>query len=97
MIYIRLHKGKDDIILAACDEEVLGQTFRGDGMRITVSDSFYNGELVSEDTLIERMKSVTIMNLVGKRTIGLAIEKGYVMEDDVIDIGDVKHVQVVKL
>lgn len=97
MIYIRLHKGKDDIILAACDEEVLGQTFRGDGMRITVSDSFYNGELVSEDTFIERMKSVTIMNLVGKRTIGLAIEKGYVMEDDVIDIGDVKHVQVVKL
>ena len=97
MICIRVHKGQDDTILAACDEDILGQTFRGDGMRITVSERFYRDETVSEETFIEFMEKVTIMNLVGERVIALAIEKGYVSEDNVLDIGGVKHAQVVKL
>ncbi len=97
MIYVRIHKAKDDIILAACDEDVLGNTYTGNDMKITVSEKFYNGELVSEETFIQRMGSVTIMNLVGERTITIAIENGHVSEDCVLDIGGVKHAQVVKL
>ena len=66
MIYVRIHKAADDIILAACDEDVLGKTFTDDDMKITVTERFYNGELVSEETFVQRMGSVTIMNLVGK-------------------------------
>ena len=51
MIYVRIHRAADDIILAACDEDVLGKTFTGDEMRITVSERFYNGELVPEPIL----------------------------------------------
>ena len=97
MIYVRIHKAADDIILAACDEDVLGKTFRGDEARITVNERFYNGELVSEETFIQRMESVSIMNLVGERTIAIAIERGHVSEENVMDIGGVKHVQVVKI
>ncbi len=96
MIYVRLHRGRDDIILAACDEEVIGRTFRGDGMKITVSEDFYNGELIPEEAFVERMRSVTIMNLVGERTIALAIENGHVNESNVLQIGETKHAQVVK-
>ena len=97
MIYIKIHHAADDIILAACDEDVLGKTFKGDGAKITVSERFYNGELVPEETYTKYMESVTIMNLVGERTIALAIEKGYVSEDCILDIGGVKHAQVVKI
>lgn len=97
MIYVRIHKAADDIILAACDEDVLGKTFTGDEMRITVSERFYNGELVPEETFIQRMESVTIMNLVGERAVALAIENGHVSEDCILEIGGVKHAQVVKL
>ena len=96
MIYVRLHTSRDGIILAACDEDALGNTYRGDGMRITVSESFYNGELVPEEAFVERMRSAAIMNLVGERAIALAIENGYVDEDNVLIIGDTKHAQVVK-
>ena len=96
MIYVRMHRGRDDIILAACDEEVIGKTFKGDGMRITVSEDFYNGELVPEEVFIERMRSVTIMNLVGERTIALAVDNGHVYENCVLQIGETKHAQVVK-
>lgn len=97
MIYVRIHKAADDIILAACDEDVLGKTFKGGEAKITVSERFYNGELVSEETFIQRMESVTIMNLVGERAIALAIERGHVSEDCIMDIGGVKHAQVVKI
>ena len=97
LIYVRIHKAADDIILAACDEEVLGKTFTGDEMRITVTERFYNGELVSEETFIQRMGSVTIMNLVGERAVALAMEQGHVSEGGILDIGGVKHAQVVKL
>ena len=97
MIYVRIHKAADDIILAACDEDVLGKTFKGNDMRITVSEGFYNGFLVTEEEFIDRMDAYTIMNLVGEKVIALAIENGHVSEDCVLEIGDVKHAQVVKL
>ena len=97
MIYVKIHKAQGDTILAACDEDVLGKTFRGNDMRITVSEKFYNGYLVTEEEFVDRMDAYTIMNLVGDRVIALAIENGHVSEDCVLEIGDVKHAQVVKL
>ena len=97
MIYVKIHKGQGETILAACDEDVLGKTFKGNDMRITVSESFYNGFLVTEEEFIDRMDAYTIMNLVGERVIALAIENGHVSEDCVLEIGGVKHAQVVKI
>ena len=97
MIYVKIHKGQGETILAACDEDVLGKTFKGNDMRIPVSEGFYNGFLVTEEEFIDRMDAYTIMNLVGEKVIALAIENGHVSEDCVLEIGDVKHAQVVKL
>lgn len=96
-MYVRIHTHGNERILAACDEDVLGLTFVGDGARITVSESFYRGESVSPETFIERMKSVTIMNLVGEEVIALAIAEGKVSPDSVMEIGGVRHAQVVLL
>jgi hypothetical protein len=97
MIYSRIHVHERDRILAACDEEVLGETFRGNGAKITVSERFYGGELISEEVFIERTKSVTIMNLVGNRVVEHAIREGLVDAGNVIVIGGVKHAQTVIL
>ncbi len=95
MIRCKIHVHENERILAACDEEILGMTFRGDGIKIKVSETFYGGEAITEDTFIERTKSVTIMNLVGNRVVEKAIEEGLVSKDNIMIIGDVKHAQVV--
>lgn len=95
MFAIKIHSGSDERVLAVCDEELLGQTFRDGKKRITVSESFYHGEIVSEEILIERMKSATIMNFVGKKCITVAANQGYVNLENVIEIGEVLHTQVV--
>lgn len=95
MIHCKIHVHEKERILAACDEEILGQTFRGNDAKIKVSEIFYGGEIVSEDVFVERTKSVTIMNLVGNRVVERAVKEGLVSEDSVMIIGDVKHAQVV--
>lgn len=96
-MFVRIHTNGNERILAACDEDIIGMTFSGNGAKFTVSESFYKGESVSEEAFIERMKSVTIMNLAGERAIALAIQEGKVSPESVMDIGGVKHAQVVLL
>ena len=37
--YFKVHKHPDEVLISVCDEEILGQTFRGEKSRITVTDS----------------------------------------------------------
>jgi hypothetical protein len=97
MIYSKIHTHEKDRILAACDEDILGKTFRGDGVKITVSEHFYGGEVIPVETFIERTKSVTIINLVGNEVIDAAIKAGIVSEKHVMVIGEVRHAQAVIL
>jgi hypothetical protein len=94
-MYVKIHRHEHDTILAACDEDLIGKVFRGDGARIDVSEIFYKGESLEREAFIERMRSVSIMNLVGEEVVAIAIEQGYATEDSVIEIGGVRHVQVV--
>lgn len=94
-MFVRIHTHGKERILAACDEDIIGMTFEGGGAKLTVSEPFYKGESVSPEAFVERMKSVTIMNLVGEEVVSLAISEGHVSPDCVIEIGGVKHAQVV--
>ncbi len=96
-MFVKIHRNERDTILAACDEHLVGMTFREEGKRLDVSEIFYKGEAVGRDALVDRMKSVSIMNLVGDEVVTIAIEEGYASEDNVIEIDGVKHVQVVLL
>ncbi|MDR1403991.1 MAG: DUF424 family protein [Candidatus Methanoplasma sp.] len=95
MLHCKIHVHEKERILAACDLEILGMTFRGDGVKIKVSELFYGGEIISEDIFAERTKSVTIMNLVGNRVVDRAVKEGLVSEENVMIIGEVKHAQTV--
>jgi hypothetical protein len=95
MIVCKIHTHDNDRILAACDQEILGQEFRGDGVKIKVSEIFYGGEPITEEAFVERTKSVTILNLVGNRTVDIAVKEGIISEKNVMVIGGVKHAQAV--
>ncbi|MBQ7404846.1 MAG: DUF424 family protein [Candidatus Methanomethylophilaceae archaeon] len=94
-MFVRIHNCDGEMMLAACDEDLIGMTFRGDGTRITVSERFYKGESVDATTLAERMKSVSIMNLVGDEVISVAISEGHVSEESIMVIGGIRYAQVV--
>lgn len=97
MFLVKVHRHPDETILAACDAEIIGETFRGDGMRIVVSRGFYGGDETSPEELLAAFRNVTVVNLVGARAVKLAVEAGIVDPERVITIGGVPHAQAVMM
>jgi len=95
--WVKTYAETGELLIAAADAELVGQVFREPerGLRLEVSDGFYRGAEVGEATLRQRLRSGTILNLVGPRTIEVARSLGLVDLDRVIMIGGVPHAQVV--
>ncbi len=88
---------EDEQVLAACDEELLGKTFKEGDLKLEVSKDFYGGKIIDADIFGELLKSARIANLCGKTTVEKAIESGLVSRNSVIVIQGVPHAQVVKI
>ena len=62
-----------------------------------IREEFYKGSLVSLEEAIDLIKQSTIVNMVGRRIVKKALEKGLVHPDAVLEIEGVPHAQIVKL
>lgn len=97
MIYVKVYRVQGEVLLAACDEELIGKTFREGELKLEVKERFYKGELVEEDRLESLLEEATIANLTGERCVSKAIELGYVDPERVLRIEGVPHAQMAKL
>ncbi|HEC86892.1 MAG TPA: DUF424 family protein [Thermoplasmatales archaeon] len=96
-ISIKLYKRGEELLIGACDEELLGKRFKEGELRLHVKKSFYDGHRIDEKVLVAYLKEATIANLVGKRTVECAIKHGYVNPECVLVIGGIPHAQIVKM
>lgn len=94
-VYIKTIRRGRDILVAACDAELLGKTLEGWRVPFVVSESFYKGTAVSIEEALNAMRKATICNLVGKRIVEAAIRRGIIQETAVIYLGDIPHAQKV--
>ena len=85
------HRGPETLV-AAADADLLGKTFRERGLRLEVS-SFYDGELVTEEQLLDHLRLATMGNFVGRETVEAAKRGGFVADDGVLWIEGVPHAQ----
>lgn len=96
-LYLKVYRVSGEVMVALCDEDLLGSKFSSRGLTLHVNPEFYGGELVGEEEAIEALKSATIANIVGVKSVELALREGIVHEDSVVYIGGVPHVQMVKV
>lgn len=81
-------------LLAACDEELLGQVYKEGKYRLDVASTFYDDLRVDADNLKAFLQQCTVANLVGDRTVAVALDLGLVSEDHVLHIEGVPHAQL---
>ncbi|WP_162509206.1 DUF424 family protein [Thermogymnomonas acidicola] len=86
-----------EVLLAAADSELVGKEFREGRLHIRVDPNFYGEIKVSEEMFITSLGMCTIANLVGKRVVGIAIEKEFVDPENVIYIDGIPHAQYAKM
>lgn len=94
LLSVKIHRTQRETILAVCDLEILGGRFSDDEKRIEVYRSFYGERTIDESELLSYIQMATIVNLVGPRAVGKALELGYVDERRVLKIGDTVHAQI---
>ncbi|ELY48798.1 DUF424 domain-containing protein [Natronorubrum bangense] len=87
----------EGLLVAVCDEAVLGETFEGEGISLAVTEEFYGGETVDEDVVVDSLARATVANIVGTEAVELAVENGFVDEANVLEVGPTLHAQLLWL
>lgn len=94
---MKIYKVRNEILVAACDCNLVGKCFTEGELQLVVSESFYGDEEVELETFIAQLKIATIANLVGEEVITKALEAGFVDKNGIIKVKGVPHAQIVKI
>lgn len=92
-ICIKVYTIGKEIMIAACDLDILGKTLKGDDFDFHVSKEFYDDIRGNEELLKKHLEKATIANLVGKKCVECGIEMGLIMKENVLYIEGVPHAQ----
>ena len=94
--YFNLKKEGNNVLLAICDEELLGKTLREGKIVFKISEDFYKGKKISVDQAVSMIENSTIINIIGNECVKKAIENGFVHPEAVLKIEGISHVQIMK-
>jgi len=86
---VRISDYQKNTMVNMCDAELIGKDVVDGELKIHISESYYGKQLVDKDEAISFLKSASIMNLVGKETITLAIDLGIGSESGIKIISDI--------
>ncbi len=81
-------------LVSVCDEDLIGETFENGDISLTVNEEFYDGEAADEEAVVESLARCSVANIVGTAAVELAIEHGFVEEENVLDVGETRHAQL---
>jgi hypothetical protein len=84
-------------LVSVCDADVLGEEFEAGEVSLTVTAEFYDGDRVGEQRVVESLARCSVANIVGTHAVDLAVEHGFVDEENVLDIEDTRHAQLLWL
>ena len=87
----------EGLLVAVCDEDVLGETFESGDVSLTVTEEFYGGESVDEQAVADSLARASVANLVGTEAVALAVREGFVDEANVLDVGRTRHAQFLRM
>ena len=97
MISIKVYNQGGDVLIGACDEELLGKKFSEGKFHLDVCHRFYDGRRITIETLKEYLEIATIANLVGEKAVQCAVKMGLIDPDCIIRIKGIPHAQMVRM
>jgi hypothetical protein len=97
MIWIKVYNTQGEVLLAACDDGLLGKRFEEGELQLEVSESFYGGERVTKDDFAQRLRTATIVNIVGREAVEIAADLGMLDSSCLLEIAGVPHAQIARM
>jgi uncharacterized protein len=96
-VFLRVYKDPKYTLVAVCDSELLGETFREGKLKLEVRPDFYRGVRTTVVDALAAIDAADIANLVGQAIVQAAVKRSLVDPSAVLNIGGVPHVQIVRM
>ncbi len=95
-IVMRIHRVRAEVVVAACDCELVGQDLPvgAAGRTVRISADFYGERVVSREELLWALRRATVVNLLGRRVIEVARSEGLVADGGLGSLGGHPHAEV---
>lgn len=98
-MYLKIHESQKGKIIAVCDKELIGQIFEDINgyMDLDRYRSFYIGELKSEIEIKNALNSFDSVNLVGKKSVKIALDLKLIEKSQIKFISKIPYIQIFNL
>jgi hypothetical protein len=90
---------EEGLLVAVCDADVLGETFEGPDVSLTVEEEFYaeDAREADEERVVGALARASVANIVGARAVEVAVEHGFVDENTVLELDGTRHAQLLRM
>jgi uncharacterized protein len=93
---VRTTAYKGSTLVNICDDELIGRTVTEGRLKVHISEEFYFGEIVNGHEVLRLIKTCSIVNLAGRRSVALAISNGMGAKEAVREIEGVPFLMIYK-
>jgi hypothetical protein len=93
-MYIKIYDTEVSVLVAVCDRDLIGNTYRDSGLKLEVTEEFYKGEPVDAARVQTALMGATTANIVGEQSVAAAISCGAIEPECVIIIDGIPHAQM---
>ncbi len=93
---VRTAEFKGTILVNICDEELVGSTVTEGKLKVHLSKDFYSGEVVNRGEALRLIRTCSIVNLAGSRSVSLAVDNRVGAPEAVREIQDVPFLMIYK-
>jgi len=87
----------EGLLVSVCDPDIIGETFEDGPVSLTVNEEFYGGDSASESEVVDSLARCSVANIVGTESVDVAVEHGFVDEENVLDVDGTRHAQLLWL
>lgn len=88
---VKKHSDKGRVVLAICDEDLLGKVVQDGEKILDLSSGFYRGRKISETELKKEFVKCYIINAVGPKTIDFLKHEKIISGKDIQKIGETPY------
>ncbi len=94
--YVKVHRSGNDVVVAVCDEELLGRELDLGAFKVRVSAEFYGGERIPLSELWSYIGGgATVVNAFGEGVVSELGKRIPSVKLAAVNVGGVPHVQLV--
>ncbi len=83
-------------LVNVCDEEIVGKTVAEGRLKVHLSKDYYSGQVVDYGEALRLMRTCSIVNLAGQRSVSLAVDNQLGAREAVREIEDVPFLMIYK-